>query len=247
MIDGLRTRFAFEAVARVAVAALFMTLSTGPAKAQTRTIPFSIAESISGVTIVLPGELTATKDSTSEPLQLQATIVLSNFFSKVNAIVDSIGVQHAISGGVAVTHKGTGLSISDGKLHAKVHVKLNWKGRILGIKSSATTDGSITISAQPVIDQNKIKLSVEVNNPAISNDIIRNVADFVEGRETAQMLAQQFLEQKLSDPKASLPLPPEVTALGLSLTAARFEMKGEVPIAVIEGKLNNLAAQWLFR
>lgn len=227
---------------------LFVALAgAAAALAQSRDFAFALNGSLAGVSLSLPANLRVKKANSSSPLDVTLEVRLDDVFAKVNVIVDSLGVQRIMKNDVMLTHKGTGLSISEGKLHAKVHLHARWKGKIAGIKSSASTDGSITLHATPVIQANRIGLDVDVEEPRISNDIVRNAADFVDGRDIAQQLAQKFLDQALADPSSQLPLPDNVKALGVSLSAARFETRDGQPLLILDGSLSNAAIQWLFR
>lgn len=214
--------------------------------AQSRTLAFSLNEKLAGVDVEFPASLTVTNLKPNEPLQLVVKINLQDFFSKIDNIVNAVGVEHLLQSGVSIEHKGTLLSIDQGQLHAKIHLHLSWKGRILGIKSSASSDGSVIIHATPTISGNRIGLSAVVEEPKISNDVVRNAAKFFSGQDIAKELAQRFLNQALSDPAAQLPLPPQAVALGVTFATARFELDASKPSAVIEGQLDNVAAKLIF-
>jgi hypothetical protein len=229
------------------IAVFFLAIClTNSAAAQSRAIPFSLDQSISGVNVSFPATLVVSDTQANEPLGLVVRVDLSDLFSKVDTVVNAIGVQRLLKGGVSIEHKGTILSIDNGRLHAKVHLHMKWKGKILGIKSTASSDGSLTLSATPITTDNRIGLTVFVDKPEISNDIVRGAADFFDGRDIAKDLAQRFLDQALSKPATQLPLPPEAMALGVTLTSAHFAMDNSTPVVILEGRLDNAAAKWIF-
>ena len=217
------------------------------ASAQAKSFSFALDQRIAGVAVSLLVELSVSKGEGNGPLALGIRANLRDLFSKSDQIVDALGVQGLLKGGVTIAHKGTALSIAKGQLHAKVHLELQWRGKILGIKSSASSAGSVMLHAVPVIKENRVALDINVEKPKISNDIVRNAADFLDGREVARNLAQLFFDHTLSDPARQLPLPPQALALGVTLTGARFEIEGHVPYLIIVGSLDNAAAQWLFQ
>ena len=229
----------------LAFSALLIGLSLA-ATSPSRVFPLSFDDQIAGVKVSMPATLTIIKSSPSDPLKLVVRVELKDLFSKANEITNSMTVQPLSSGDVKVSNRSTELSIAAGQLNAKVNLILDWHGQILGINSSASSTGSITLHATPMISDNRLSLMVQVDQPEISNDILRQLADLVEGREVGRQLAQQFLDWTLSYPTKQFPLPPQVVAIGAELKTARFEMDGSMPVGVIEGRLSNAAAQWLF-
>lgn len=223
-----------------------------PALAADYTVSLPRTVEISGTQVVFDGKVSySVPDEACAPISLKIVVPLDDLNAKLTQIVRSTGIEKNESCGDKLEIHGAHIWNVGGNLAAKVEGKVGRQECIktdvpvfhdlkitmeTKVVASTTIDSnaSLTAAFDPVVHDNAITVQL-ISGPelAISNDILRGIADLFKLDNKIQDKLRDAIQGALASSGAALQLPTTLTGFQFSFDDAHVEtMDGQLALVV---------------